>query len=237
MSHEIEVLLVDVGNTSIKTAEVVDGQIMEEKRWASLEVLNSSYARTVPFCICNSGKKELLLSGRRIVEVNYASPLRLTLDYRTPETLGADRIAAAVGCYELFPKQNSLLIDLGTCMTMDFISSDGIFRGGAISPGLKMRMNAMALSTANLPDISQEWEELEKNMLGKSTKECLQSGSYFGIIHEINGFKSQLETEFTSLNVILSGGDAHHFESKVKAYIFAGSKIVLTGLYRIWKNQ
>ena len=98
-------------------------------------------------------------------------------------------------------------------------------------------MQSMAVSTANLPDISEEWEKIGQNFLGKSTKECLNSGSYLGIINEINGFKSKLEAEFTSLNVILSGGDAHHFESNIKAHIFAGSKIVLTGLYRIWKNQ
>ena len=237
MSYEIEVVLVDVGNTSTKSAEVVEGKIVNEKRWDDIGELDGYYADDIAFCVCNTGKKELTLQKRRSMVVDKDAPLGLKLDYHTPETLGSDRIAAAVGCYELFPNQNSLLIDFGTCITMDVISKEGEFKGGVIAPGLKMRMHSMSKFTANLPDISNEWESLEKNLLGKSTKECLQSGSYFGIIHEINGLKSQLASEFTSLNVILSGGDAHYFESKVKAHIFAGSKIVLTGLYRIWKNQ
>ena len=237
MSHEIEVVLVDVGNTSIKAAEVINGSIVNERRWKKLLEIDEYYADEIAFCVCNTGKKEVIFRKRRALMVNRKAPLGISLNYKTPETLGADRIAAAVGCYDLFPGKNTLLVDLGTCMTMDFISKDGVFEGGAISPGLKMRMRSMAFSTANLPDISGEWEHFERNPLGKSTKECLQSGSYYGIIHEINGFKSRLEAEFTSLNVILSGGDAHHFESKVKAHIFAGSKIVLTGLYRIWKNK
>lgn len=237
MSQELEVVLVDVGNTHIKSAEVVKGDIMNERHWKNLPDLERSYLSSIPFCVCNTGAKTLSFGDRAVHHVSNKSSLPIHLNYKTTETLGADRIAAAVGCMELFPKQNSLLIDLGTCMTLDFISKDGVFEGGVISPGLKMRMKSMARSTANLPDISEEWEDFDKNLIGKSTKECLNSGSYFGIINEINGVIGGLRAEFTSLNVILTGGDAIHFESKVKAHIFAGSKIVLTGLYRIWKNQ
>jgi len=237
MSQDIEVVLVDAGNTSIKSAEVVSENIVHERRWKSIPELDKHYANEIPFCICSTNKQELSLEKRKVQLVNNNAPIGLGLDYKTPETLGADRIAAAVGCYDLFPNQNSLLIDFGTCMTMDFISDTGIFRGGVISPGLKMRMRAMAKFTANLPDISKEWEALDETLLGKSTKECLQNGSYFGIIHEINGFRSRLESEFAPLNVVLSGGDAYHFASKIKAHIYTDSKIVLNGLYRIWKNQ
>ena len=237
MNHQVEVVLVDIGNTSIKTAEVVGERIINEKRWKSVEELNSSYDTGVPFCACVTGEKTLEFGLRQVENISHTSKLSMVLNYETPETLGADRIAAAVGCLELFPDQNSLLVDLGTCMTMDVIREDGVFEGGIIAPGLKMRMHSMAKSTANLPDISNEWESLNKTVVGKSTKECLQGGSYFGILNEINGFIAALKPEFTSLNVILTGGDAHHFESKIKAHIFAGSKIVLTGLYRIWKNQ
>ena len=235
MSRRIEVVLVDVGNTSVKSAEVINQNIKEEKRWDSLSDLKKAYPPDVPFCICNTGKEELDFGNRQIKFVSYKSQLPLKLDYKTPETLGADRIAAAVGCFELFPNRNSLLIDIGTCMTIDVISKEGVFEGGIISPGFRMRMKSMAASTVNLPDISDEWGDVEKSNVGKTTKECILNGAYFGIIREINSTIAEFEREFPFINVILSGGDAHHFESNIKADIFTGSKIVLTGLYRIWK--
>ena len=169
--------------------------------------------------------------------LSHQTPLPITLDYNTPETLGSDRIAAAVGANEFFPEKNNLVIDLGTCMTIDLIDSSGVFRGGIISPGIVMRMRSMAHYTGQLPDISAEWHTFDSSEIGKTTKECIFSGSFWGIVHEINSVLRTLEKDFTSLNMIITGGDAHFFESRLKAHIFAGSKIVQKGLYRIWKYQ
>jgi len=237
MGREIDVILIDIGNTGIKSAEVIRQNIQSERRWSSFGNLKEHYHPDVPFCICNTGKKVLDLDNRPIHIVSHKSKLPLSFNYKTLEALGPDRIAAAVGCFELFPNLNSLLIDLGTCVTIDFISKKGVFEGGIISPGLRMRMRSMADSTANLPDISNDWAEVGRRSIGKTTRECMLNGSYFGIVREINEIIAEFEQEFTSINVILSGGDAHHFESNIKAHIFAGSKIVLKGLYRIWKNQ
>lgn len=234
--EEIEVILVDIGNSKIKSAEVIHGEIGESKTWSDLSDLNDFYERSIPFMMCSTKENSFsLLQGREVKLLRHDMPLPIQLDYKTPETLGTDRIAVAVGALELFPNQNSLIVDVGTCMTIDLVSSDGIFRGGVISPGLKMRMKSMANYTSNLPDISDDWSSLSKDLIGKSTKECLLSGSYWAMIHEINGMVQTLRTDFTTLNVILTGGDAHFFESNIKAHIFAGSKIVQTGLYRIWK--
>lgn len=236
MTEKIEVILVDIGNTNIKSAEVADGVIGDTNTWSSMEELHTFYPAEVPFMICHTGKFSYSnKSSRQVKILEFGTPVPISLDYHTPETLGPDRIAAAVGAYELFPNVNSLIIDLGTCMTIDFISAEGVFGGGIISPGLKMRMKAMSSFTSNLPDISDEWMNIENNVIGKSTKECLLSGSYQGLLHEINGVIREFEKNFTTINVILSGGDAHFFESNLKARIFAGSKIVQTGLYRIWK--
>ena len=234
MEGKIEVILVDIGNTLIKTAEATKGHLGKINTWKSLEELYQAYSPEIPFMTCSTRSVSSVRSNWTVLD--FKTPLPIKLDYETPETLGSDRIAAAVGAYDLFPNTNSLVVDMGTCMTMDLISEDGIFNGGVISPGLGMRMKAMSEFTANLPDISQDWEMLEDKYIGKSTKECMLAGAYGGMIHEIEGLLHRLNEDFTSINVILSGGDAHHFESKLKAHIFAGSKIVLMGLYRIWKD-
>lgn len=237
MVEKLEVILVDIGNSSIKTTEVVNGDFKETMVWNKLNEVFIKY-KGLPMMISSVRKLDLNnldLTNAQILTHN--TPLPIELDYNTPETLGPDRIAAAVGANELFPDADNLVIDMGTCITIDLIDHTGTFRGGIISPGLKMRMKAMASYTDQLPDISDEWGQLTSDELGKTTKECLLSGSFLGIVHEINGVLRTLEKDFTSLNMILTGGDAHFFESKLKAHIFAGSKIVQKGLYRIWKHQ
>ncbi len=237
MGNKLEVILVDIGNSSIKTTEVTNGDFGETIVWNQL---NDVIARYQDFPLMISSVKEIDMNSWKSSDakiLTHLTPLPIKLDYKTPETLGPDRIAAAVGSNELFPETNNLVIDLGTCITIDLIDDTATFRGGIISPGLRMRMKAMASYTDQLPDISDEWNQFNPNELGKSTKECLYSGSFLGIVHEINGVRRTLERDFTSLNMILTGGDAHFFESKLKAHIFAGSKIVQKGLYRIWKYQ
>lgn len=237
MSQKIEVILLDIGNTLIKSMEVINGELTSHKTWNDLAEFNNYYHRNIPAMISSVGKfNEDLLSGRDLTILNYKTPLPIELDYKTPETLGVDRIAAAVGAWSLFPDRNSLVIDIGTCITIDFIASQGIFEGGAISPGLKMRMKSMAHYTDRLPDISEEWSRIDLVKPGKSTKECLLSGVFYGIVHELNGAIETFSNDFTSINVILTGGDAHLFESNLKEPIFAGSNLVLTGLYSIWSK-
>lgn len=237
MSEKLEVILVDVGNSSVKTTEVVDGNFVRTKVWSDLgEVLE--YYQGAAFMISSVRKlPQNVLNSDKVTILSNHTSIPISLDYNTPETLGADRIAAAVGVAELFPDHDNLIIDLGTCMTIDLVDKSGVFRGGIIAPGLKMRMKSMSSFTAQLPDISDEWEVFNSKILGKTTKECLYSGSFWAMVHEINGVIQTLKEDFTSLNTILTGGDAHFFESKLKAHIFAGSKIVQKGLYRIWKYQ
>ena len=234
MKGNIEVILVDIGNTHLKYAEVVDGMIGEIATCDNISDLLNRYPDHVRFIACSTRSEKVATD--RVIELNHQTKLPIQLEYDTPHTLGMDRVAAAIGAYELFPAENSLIIDLGTCMTMDLLTKDGIFKGGIIAPGFRMRMKAMAKQTANLPNIAFEWDQISTKTLGKTTKECLLAGSYNGILNDIEGTIQRLSADFTSINVILTGGDAHHFESKVKAHIFAGSKIVLTGLYRIWKG-
>lgn len=240
MSEKIEVILVDVGSTAIKCAEVIDGKFANRKVYDSIEQIQGTYKKTPAIVsTVRNNYEELkgLFQGEQDIVLNHLTHLPIRLDYKTPETLGADRIALAVGAHQLFPEENNLIIDLGTCATIDFIDSSGVFHGGIISPGLTMRMKAMSKYTKSLPDISEDWEGHEAKTLGKSTNESLLSGSLNGMTNEINATIETIKDDFASINIILTGGDAKIFESRIKAHIFAGSKIVEIGLYRIWQHQ
>lgn len=230
----VEVVLIDVGNSTVKTAEVIDSQFQNEKVWHDLNEVYAYYG-SIPMMI-SSVKKDLnLLPGSLLL--THRTKLPIGVSYETPETLGADRIAAAVGVQYLFPSQDNLVIDMGTCITMDFVDATATFQGGVISPGLQMRMKAMHSFTDALPDISGHWQDVMKNKIGVNTEQCLLSGAFFGVLNEINGLIDRVSTKYPTLNTVITGGDAHFFESYLKAHIFAGSKIVLQGLYRIWKCQ
>jgi type III pantothenate kinase len=123
-----------------------------------------------------------------------------------------------------------LAIDLGTCITYDFLNGKGAYMGGAISPGLQMRAKAMAAHTANLPlvEISPD-----VNLLGDSTVSCMQSGIYHGVMAEMSGIIQKYSQNHDDLKVFICGGDAKYFERLSKDHIFVIPNLVLHGLNRI----
>jgi type III pantothenate kinase len=153
------------------------------------------------------------------------------IDYGTPQTLGMDRVAAVAGALYHFPGQASLVIDMGTCVTYDFINKEGHYLGGAISPGLKMRLRAMHDYTQKLP--LAELSDAPEEFIGSSTVACLQSGAYFGLLGEINDTVERYEGRFGTLNVLLCGGDTPLFDKHTKKSIFAAPDLVLFGLHKI----
>lgn len=157
-------------------------------------------------------------------------PLPIINNYDTPHTLGVDRVAAVCGAHHRFPDKNCLVIDAGTCITYDFIDADAIYHGGAISPGLKMRLKAMHQFTARLPEV-EVMEDV--SLIGTSTQSCMQSGAIYGVLDEMDGIIRRYEEKFDKLQVILCGGDTPFFENKLKASIFAVPELVLSGLNSI----
>lgn len=231
-------IIVDVGNSSIKTAKFVGANLVERNiRYTLQEVLDTYSSGNYDWIFSSVGssiEEILALFGEfDPLLLKKETPLPISIDYDTPETLGMDRLAAAVGGHFLYPEKNVLIIDAGTCITYDIVTAKGVFLGGVISPGLKMRMSAMNHYTHQLPDISEEWEQVISRTPGKSTKECLLNGSVTAIIHEMNGFLTSFNKEYADLVVVLTGGDGPYFESNLKAPIFADLNLVLTGLNRI----
>lgn len=234
-------IVVDIGNSRIKSGEFEQDKLIEVKNWANLAQLKSAYTSSKGsnwiFSIVGEHREEIAGQFPGYPILTYQTPLPVSLDYKTPETLGMDRVAAAVGARELHPGRNILVIDAGSCITYDIMDAKGVFQGGVIAPGLQMRMKAMHHFTRQLPDISPEWESLPQNLLGKSTRECLLNGAYLAAIYEIESFIAAYKKEFDNLVVMLTGGDTPYFESKLKAPIFANFELVLIGLNRILRHN
>jgi type III pantothenate kinase len=144
--------------------------------------------------------------------------------------LGKDRIALIAAAQQLFPKQNTLIIGCGTCITFNFINSKNQFLGGSIHPGLKMRLKAMNYFTKKLPLIEIQ---KSKNIIGKNTEENLIIGSSMATAKEIDAMIEAYKVKFPKLNIIITGGDADFLVSLLKNKIFAVPNLTLIGLNHI----
>jgi type III pantothenate kinase len=152
--------------------------------------------------------------------------------YRTPATIGKDRLAAVAGAQALFPSQNSLVIDAGTCMTSDFLERGTVFRGGNISPGVQMRLRAMHDYTVRLPLVNPQPLDAA-SLLGDSTETALRCGAVVGTALEVNALTTELEEQYGELQLLLTGGDASLLVPFLKKKIFVQPNLVLIGLKQI----
>ena len=137
----------------------------------------------------------------------------LKIKYNNPKDVGADRIANAIGGIERYPDRDLIIVDLGTATTVDAITVDREYLGGAIAPGLAMSMNALQTGTAKLPSV--EIAKPERSC-GNSTIEAIQSGVFYGHIGLMRELTRRFETESFGGRkpvVIGTGGFARLFES------------------------
>jgi type III pantothenate kinase len=164
------------------------------------------------------------------IELDHQTGLPIENIYETPETLGKDRLAAAVGANELFPNQNLLIIDAGTAITYDLVSEKNQFVGGNISPGLEMRFKALNRFTGKLPLV--EYRD-EFQPIGRNTIEAIRAGVQNGILFEMNETIGLFNRNYQNLQIIMTGGDSNFFERKLNYSIFVHFNITLIGLNRI----
>jgi type III pantothenate kinase len=230
-------LVVDYGNSSAKVGIFDHHNLVDQRTFVSMDELKIFLENfsSSNFIISSVTKDPMMVSAwatqaKRKYILDPSLPLPLKIKYATPSTLGVDRIAGVCGAQHLFPNTNTLVIDAGTCITYDFLDDQGNFLGGGISPGLRMRFQAVHDFTAKLPLVSVV-ESAE--LIGNSTETCIQSGVINGVVEELNGIIRLYQQKFAGLVVILSGGDSRFFENKMKGSIFAVPELVLSGLNSI----
>lgn len=207
-------LCVDIGNTRVKigvfqgkrlTKRIIATDFEESKilalanQIAATNAIVSSVAENVSNLIAD-------LNGIcPTFELTASTPLPFANRYATPETLGKDRLAAVAGAQALWSGKHCLVVDCGTCIKYDLMTSDGIYHGGNIAPGLKMRIQAMHHFTARLPEVAME---MPAGFIGDSTEKALQNGALRGAMLEIEGFVQLFEKKYAPLQVVFTGGDA-----------------------------
>jgi type III pantothenate kinase len=239
-------LVLDLGNTHGKIAVCDRQKVVEAATYEKITSREISY-----FHIRYSGIQGAIVSSvvnysREIIdylynlypvciELNHATPIPLLNRYQTPETLGYDRIAAAVGAYTICPGKDVLVIDAGTAITYDIVSARGEYVGGNISQGIDIRFKSLHKYTNRLPHLERP-QELPP-LVGSSTREAIQSGIVNGLRFEMDGFIEAMTGLYPKLQVVLTGGDAKYFVGKLKSSIFVDPNLNLIGLNRILEHN
>ena len=230
-------LLVDFGNTRVKAA-VADGDVLRVVYSGPIEPdgirmsVNGLEINGGMWCAVHPlpAAIESWMRSIGMTPLSASTPVPLHNSYSTPQTLGMDRLAAAVGAWSMKPGHDILVIDAGTAITFDFITSDGEYKGGNIAPGIGLRLRSLHDYTGALPLVQTKGPAPS---LGKDTETAIRSGVLRGIRHEAEGYIRDIETQYPSLLVFLTGGDAEFFDIKAKSSIFAVPDLVLRGLARI----
>ena len=176
--------------------------------------------------------------SQHFVLFDHNTPVPIVNRYDTPQTLGQDRLAAAVGAKSLCPDENLLIIDAGSAITYDFVSDKGEYMGGNIAPGLKMRFTMLQRMTKKLPLVEVEENELIP-LFGKNTRDAIAAGVIRGIAYEVKGYMRTLSEKVPHFQTFLTGGNAPYILNNVrtsrteKRDIRVEKNLVLIGLNTI----
>lgn len=238
-------LCIDWGNTRIKAAIFNDDKLVVTQNISSQEV-DTAIAQLIKIHHPNGAivsavagnDANVMMTIREqvphVIKLDNNTSLPIMNAYSSPESLGGDRLAMAAGAQATFPNCNVLAISLGTCITYNFVQSNKAFRGGAISPGLQMRLRAMKDYTDRLPEVALEGEVI---LLGYDTDTSIRSGAVNGMAAEIDGMIAAFAERYTEFNAVLTGGDAPFFGNKLKSKIFADPDLLMKGLNLILKHN
>lgn len=233
-------LVIDIGNNYFKLAVFQKNRILfntsEKNRIIERNILNvlDQYTEISNCIISNvsSLSVDYILEKRKINFCKLTTSLKLPfkLNYNTPESLGDDRIALVAASLKLYPNSNNIIIDTGTCITIDFIDQNSNYMGGMISPGIEMRYKSLHNYTSRLPDLEKS---TNFHFPADSTSGSIHAGVVGGVTNEILGFVNQIISKYKIVNIILTGGDAKFLSKTLKIPIFADQIFILDGLNSI----
>jgi type III pantothenate kinase len=233
-------LIVEQGNTSIKIALFNNDRIVSsffkdknDSLWLP-EIIERYHPEKG--IMCSVVDRDEPLSTALSEQLPYflwldeRIPTPLHIEYKTPDTLGKDRLAAAVGANFLQPGKNGLVIDAGTAITYEVVEASGVYKGGNISPGMTTRFRSLHQYTKRLPYVT---EKEAVPQIGTDTESAILAGVVNGMVFEMDGYIDQMKAQYGDIFVFLTGGHSFYFERRLKNSIFADANLVLVGLNRI----
>lgn len=143
-----------------------------------------------------------------VIDNPFILPLKLNVD--SPRTVGADRLLNAVAGNVIRPPGHAMIIiDSGTATTVDVVSAEGAFEGGAILPGFQLGSRALHQYTAFLPRLSNdELADQTPEPLGKNTRDALRSGLFWGQLGAVKQLVRQLREQLPEDTIIVVTGGA-----------------------------
>jgi len=238
-------LSIDIGNTAIKLAVINKTRIIfKDTHFEPITIENLKVQISQLFDIFNFAGAivssvrndyeivaDIFSNFKQFEYLTHQTPVPIKNLYETPDTLGKDRLAAAVGATVLFPNQNVLIFDVGTALTVDFVNFRGEYLGGTISPGIQMRIRALHEFTQKLPLVKPQFETMQ--LFGTNTISAIEAGVKNGILYETEGYIRRFSEQYSDLHVIFTGGDLFFFEKNIKNSIFAEPDLIHIGLNRI----
>ncbi len=236
-------LTIDIGNSFIKIIVFDDTKPVFRKVADGLSVtlirsilknypVDSAMASSV--VELDEEENNILKSLPGFAMLSARTELPISNLYKTPQSLGGDRLANAVAAAFLMPGKNVLVIDAGTCVKYDFVNANNEYLGGSISPGLTMRLKALHHFTGKLPLVK---DLTIKALTGNDTVSAIQTGVLIGMTEEMKGFIHLYKMKYQGLKVILTGGDSTHFAEKLNLSIFAAADLVNIGLNEIIRSN
>ena len=222
-------LTVDIGNTRVKWA-LFDGERLIR------EGVGLPFPEADRAVWCATGEvsdevRQALPANALELKGGLGCRLPIALDYLTPETLGADRVAAACGAWKLSGGKPCVVIDAGTCITIDYLDASGTYRGGAILPGISMKFRSLHTFTAKLPLLGLKEEipgqarneersvgayhRVRPEVTGRSTAQSIMSGVLTATRFAVEGYVDYYRREEPGVVVFLTGGDAEWLSEEI----------------------
>lgn len=234
-------LTIDQGNSAVKLALWdPEGNLVEAAtalRFGARDVAPYFEGRdidTAIYCTVSTRPPTLMRAlerkARRAIEFNVGTPTPLKVDYRSPSTLGLDRLAAAVGAYSLAGGDGHelLVVDLGTAITYDRVTADRRYVGGNIAPGINMRLKALNHYTARLPLVDPRGAEAP--VWGDDTRSALLAGAVRGVVAELEYYYRHAGD---NVRVVLTGGCAAAVAPLLSFDAVIEPNLVSTGLRKV----
>lgn len=240
MTEDKRVLVLDAGNTSLKLGLFSDGILVKTMRVAyadkkalgDIVSLYSDAQIVISSVISSEDTERITQHFENCFMIDRNTPLPIKLNYKTPGTLGIDRICNAVALSSVASGRKAVGIDIGTCIKFDLIDDNKTYQGGSISPGIQLRYRSLHEFTANLPLVEQT---SPAELTGRSTTESIHSGIMNGIKAEIESLIQRYLNEYGDLTFFVTGGDSAYFDLAGKNNIFADENLTLKGLYLIYQ--